>query len=78
VRSSVAGIETEELDSRWTALKLDRRRSGTGIRGYDRSASASTNTSISERGEGEASERRKGNERERDDERGADYYDYVR
>jgi hypothetical protein len=73
VRSSVAGMETEELDSGWTALKLDRRRSGIGIRGYDRSASASTNTSI-----GEYGERGKDNERERDDERGADYDDYVR
>jgi hypothetical protein len=69
VRSSVVGIETEELDSRWMALKSVRRRSGIGIRGYDRSASASTNTSISEHCEREASERGNDNERERDDER---------
>lgn len=48
---------------------------------YDRSARASTNTSMSEfdkDGEGEANEYGKGGVKERGDERGVNYHDYVR
>ena len=67
MRSSVAVIETEELDSRWTAWRIGegRDKDKRGMM-YDRRASTSMCTGISEGDEGDHG---KGNEREREDER---------